>query len=457
MEAAAKIAVIVPVYNAGKFLPELLDCLMRQTMKDFAVYFVDDCSMDDTAALLLDAVKENKFFHYMRNDKRCGAAISRNRGIAVSRSEYVVCLDADDLIADDFLEQLIEAADFYHADMVMLEREDFTAFDRIRRKKTLLKDDKELFEKDIFNIREQPIDFLIRCQNATYDRMVARELLDRFQIQFQDLPSSNDVFFILFSTFAAENIVHTRTADVLYYRRLHSEPDRISNDRDPMCAFEALHAVKKALMQYHMWEERCVHFWIFALDSLEKQLFVCKREERQKQVYQYLQEAGLRELGVPGDPFYYRLPECYRKQFERFYQTAFEEKCFRDSMSFQALCESNLKKIADIFLYVKREGLQIGYWGAGRSTEGFISSAASIGEKVDYLIDNSKDKQGKKMFGLEVVSYDSVSEQIEFMIISNKQYYHEIFRQIKTVRKDVRVLCIQEYLYSKSTLKECIQ
>ncbi len=210
-------------------------------------------------------------------------------------------------------------------------------------------------------------------------------------------------------------------------------------------------------MQYHMWEERCVHFWIFALDSLEKQLFVCKREERQKQVYQYLQEAGLRELGVPGDPFYYRLPECYRKQFERFYQTAFEEKCFRDSMSFQALCESNLKKITDIFLYVKREGFQIGYWGAGRSTEGFISSAASIGEKVDYLIDNSKDKQGKKMFGLEVVSYDSVSEQIGFMIISNKQYYHEIFRQIKAVRKDVRVLCIQEYLYSKSTLEECIQ
>lgn len=457
MKTAAKIAVIVPVYNGGKFLPELLDCLMRQTMKDFAVYFVDDCSTDDTAALLQNAVRKNAAFHYMRNDKRCGAAISRNRGITAGRSEYVICLDADDLVADDFLEQLTETADLNHADMVMLEREDFTALNNIRRKKNFLKDDQELFNKNVFNIREQPADFLIRCQNATYDRMVARGLLDRFQIQFQDLPCSNDVFFILFSTFAAEKIVHTQTSDILYYRRLHSEPDRISNSRDPMCAFEALHAVKKALIQYHMWEDCCVHFWIFALDSLEKQLFVCKGEERQRQVYQYLQEKGLRKLGVFDDILYEKLPECYRKQFERFYQLTYEEKCFRDSMTFHALCESNLQKISDIFIYVKKEGLQIGYWGSGRLTEGFMSAAASIGEKVDYLIDNSKEKQGKKMFGLEIVSYDIVSGQIGFIIISNKQYYHEIFRQIKEVRKDVPVLCIQEYLYSKCSLEECIR
>lgn len=47
-----KIAVIVPVYNGEKFLPDFLACLARQTGKNFEVFFVDDCSTDRTGMLL---------------------------------------------------------------------------------------------------------------------------------------------------------------------------------------------------------------------------------------------------------------------------------------------------------------------------------------------------------------------------------------------------------------------
>lgn len=500
MEKIVKIAVIVPVYNGGKFLPEFLSCLNGQTMKDFEAYFVDDGSTDDTASLLQEAVLRNMAFHYMRNEKRRGAAFSRNRGIACSRSSYVLCLDADDLIADDLLEQLAEAAEEYHADMVMLERGDFkgsasmgsalmgsisvgstakgsifvgtrsgvdnsassnlTGSRFVRRENIFGQDDKALFEKLPFQIVEQPQDFLLRCQNGTCDRMVARSLIDKYQIRFQDLPSSNDVYYALFSIFAARRIAHTRTSDFLYYRRLHSEPDRISNDRDPLCAFEALLAVKEALLQHHMWEENCVHFWIFALDSLEKQLFVCKRQERQEQVYRYLQREGLGKLGVPGDVCFARLPEAYRKQFARFLTLPYEEKCFLASMTFHALCESSKDKMATLFAYAIRfreKGLRIGYWGAGRMTEGFIAAALNSGENVDYLIDNSTAKQGKRICGLEVTAYDKVWEQTGLVIVSNKQYFSEIVEQVKACREETKVICIQEYLYGTCSLEECIR
>lgn len=459
-----KIAVIVPVYNGGKFLPEMLGCLMRQTMQDFEVFFVDDGSTDQTGNLLREAVSQRTGFHYLRNESRCGAAISRNRGIESSQSEYVLCLDADDRIADDLLEQLVKAADSMQADMVMLERRDFAKTETINRWHDFLKDDAALYERQdgtcggrAFTIREQPDDFLVRCQNGTCDRMVRRALLDKYQIRFQDLPSSNDVFYIIFSSFAAASIVHTETSDLLYYKRIHSQPGRISNDRDPMCAFEALRAVKDALVQHHMWNDYCVHFWIFALDSLEKQLFVCRREERQKQVYTYLQEEGLQQLGVPSDDMYDRLPESYRREYALLQALPYEEKCFMHSMSFHALCVSNLERIGTLFDYAKEHGLWVGYWGVGRMTAGFLSAADCLGRKIEYLIDNDRKKQGKRLSGIEIVSYDSVKEQTGLIVISNKQYYQEIFAQIKDGNQKMHVISIQEYLYCDGKPEEYIR
>lgn len=459
-----KIAVIVPVYNGEKFLPEFLACLLRQTMQEFEAYFVDDCSTDQTGVLLREAAEKHAGFHYLRNEIRCGAALSRNKGIESGRSKYVLCLDADDRIADDLLEQLVRAADSARADMVMLERGDFVRSDAISRSHDFLKDDAGLYQKGqgasgqrVFRAVEQPEDFLTRCQNGTCDRMVRRALLDKYRLRFQDLPSSNDVFYILFYTFAAESIVHTETSDFLYYRRRHSEPGRISNDRDPMCAYEALRAVKEALVQYHLWEECCVHFWIFALDSLEKQLFVCRREDRQREVYLYLQEVGLRVLGVPDEALFDRLPASYRKQFALFLTRPYEEKCFKDSMTFHALCESSREKIVDLFDYAEKNCFRLGYWGVGRMTEGFVAAAAHLGKKIDYFVDNDKEKLGKRVFDIEVVTYDSIKDLTGLIVISNKQYYAEIYEQIKAGNEDMQVLSIQEYLYGNGSLEEFIR
>lgn len=459
-----KTAVIVPVYNGEKFLPDFLACLERQTERNFEVFFVDDCSVDRTGILLREAAARHKSFHYMRNETRRGAAFSRNRGIESSRSEYVLCLDADDCVADDLLEQLERAAESSGADMVMLERGDFMEAAAIDRNHAFFRDEAILYENPrgesgqrIFQITDQPADFLLRCQNGTCDRMVKRALLDRYGIRFQDQPSSNDVFYTLFATFAAKTIVHTETSDFLYYRRVHAQPGRISNDRDPMCAYEALRAVKDALARNHMWEKCCVYFWIFALDSLEKQLFVCRRDERRKEALRYLQEAGFRALGVPDDPQFGRLQEPYRKQLARFMAMSYAEDCFKDSMSFHALCESRQERIAAVFAYAENNGLWVGYWGVGRMTEGFLSIAEDLGKNIAFLIDNDEKKQGKKLFGTEIVSYGRIKEQAGLIIISNRQYYHDILEQVKTGNAQMQVLSIQEYLYCGGDVRAYIR
>lgn len=82
--------------------------------------------------------------------------------------------------------------------------------------------------------------------------MIRKLILDKYQIWFQNLPSSNDVFYTLFSTFAAERIVHTKEFVNLFYRRIHNEPQWISSSGDPMFAYEALLAVHDHLIKYNL-------------------------------------------------------------------------------------------------------------------------------------------------------------------------------------------------------------
>jgi len=317
----------------------------------------------------------------------------------------------------------------------------------IRRAKKMFEDEKQLYANLVFSVKDQPIDFFIRCENATYDRMVRRELLDKYQIRFQNLKNSNDVFYILTSTFFAKKIVHTLTYDNLYHRRVHSEPERISNSRDPMCAYQALQKVHDSLKKHNLWDTYCVHFWVFALDSLEKQLFVCKEEGRQREVYQYLQEEGLAKLGVNADSNYANLPEPLRMQYERFAVSDFEEKCFCRSMVTEALCEIYSDRIKSM---VDRVGdKKISFWGAGRITSVFIDAYRKQKGIFNCVIDNDVRKQGKEVGGCTVVSYESVWDKVDVILISNRHYYGVISEQVMKKRQDIEILSLEEIMYTQ--------
>lgn len=444
-----KVSVIIPVYNCEKFIPELLECLHNQTMQDYEAIFVDDCSTDETPAMLEEAVSRDKKFYYYKNEKRQGAANSRNKGIEISHAPYILCLDADDRFEYDLLEQVTEAAYANDADMVMLERSDFNGFDTstIKRDRYLFKDEKQLFALKVFSLEDQPIDFLLRCENGTCDRMIRKELLDKYQIRFQSLNNSNDVFYIVFSTFCANRIVHTDTRDNLYHRRVHSEPGRISNWRDPMCAFQALLEIHNHLVKYNMWGKYCIYFWVFALDSLEKQLFVCKDVNRQREVYCYLQKEGLELLGIENNERYTLLPRPLREQYAKFKEWSFEEKCFQKSMMLEALCKLyfyKLKNLADIY-----KEKNFAFWGVGRLTEIFIDEYKKQGGKINYIIDNDIKKQGTEIKNIPIVAYEEVWDKVNVILVSNRRYYSAIEKQIRSKSEIIEILSLKESIYGE--------
>ena len=114
----SKISVIIPCYNAACFITKCLDALERQTFTDFDVIVVDDCSTDETFSVVEKyATKSSCAITLLKNDVNSGPALSRNRGVESSNSEFVTFCDSDDWYADNFLETLITSIQENNADI----------------------------------------------------------------------------------------------------------------------------------------------------------------------------------------------------------------------------------------------------------------------------------------------------------------------------------------------------
>ncbi len=87
------VSVIIPCYNAGRFLPQALKSVYAQTYREWEILLVDDGSTDDTPAV---ASAQGDRIRYFRQENR-GAAAARNLGIARARGEFIAFLDADDV------------------------------------------------------------------------------------------------------------------------------------------------------------------------------------------------------------------------------------------------------------------------------------------------------------------------------------------------------------------------
>lgn len=103
-----KVSVIVPVYNGRDYIVGCLQNVLKQTLKDIEIIFVDDGSNDDTL-IMLNAYKcrhklQNLFVVSQNNS---GAGVARNTGLKIANGEFISFLDVDDSYADDMTLELL--------------------------------------------------------------------------------------------------------------------------------------------------------------------------------------------------------------------------------------------------------------------------------------------------------------------------------------------------------------
>lgn len=118
-EKMIKISVIMPLFNASKYLEECLQSISRQTFSDYELICVNDASDDSTSQIVQDFQKKDSRVRLLTNDRRSGAAYSRNRGMKKAEGKYIAFLDGDDIFDEEMLEKAYCTIERHKADIVM--------------------------------------------------------------------------------------------------------------------------------------------------------------------------------------------------------------------------------------------------------------------------------------------------------------------------------------------------
>ncbi len=103
METTSLISIIVPCYNQAQYLDECLQSVMEQTCQNWECIIVNDGSPDNTEEIAKKWIeKDNRFAYFFQTNK--GISNTRNTGINIAKGMYILPLDADDKISNNYLE-----------------------------------------------------------------------------------------------------------------------------------------------------------------------------------------------------------------------------------------------------------------------------------------------------------------------------------------------------------------
>lgn len=111
-------SIIVPVYNVEKYLDKCLASILEQTFKDFECIIIDDGSPDNSNIIIDKYVKLDQRFKVI-HQKNMGLSAARNAGLDIAKGDYIVFVDSDDYIANDYLEKFAAKIASTNAEIVV--------------------------------------------------------------------------------------------------------------------------------------------------------------------------------------------------------------------------------------------------------------------------------------------------------------------------------------------------
>lgn len=111
-----KLSIIIPVFNKGKYLSNCLSSILRQKFSDYEIIVINDGSTDDSekiAKSFEEIDQRIKVFTFVNS----GASAARNHGLSIAKGKFILFIDADDWIENDYLEKIMIQVEEHEADI----------------------------------------------------------------------------------------------------------------------------------------------------------------------------------------------------------------------------------------------------------------------------------------------------------------------------------------------------
>lgn len=206
------ISVIMPIYNVEKYIENCIKSIINQDFENFEIVLVDDGSQDDSVKIV-EAILDNTTLDYKVYKKPNGGVSSaRNYGYKKANSDYVIFIDSDDVICENYLSILYNAAIETNADISICNY-NFVKNQSIGTEKI---PNTSVYSSDEFSNRflKRNIDFILPTM------LIRKEVLDSNKILFNENTSfSEDQQYMWECILASEIIAYTNVKGYGYYLR----------------------------------------------------------------------------------------------------------------------------------------------------------------------------------------------------------------------------------------------
>lgn len=172
----SKISIVMPVYNAQRFLSQTIDSVLSQSYSDFELIMIDDCSTDNSLEILKEYEQKDSRVLVFRNDKNRGVSFTRNFGVKKAKSDYIAFIDSDDMWTADKLEKQINLINKYPDTAVCYTGSGFVDTNSIKSEFVFYVPEEVSFKK----LLKQNV---ISCSSA----LVKKEWLQKFPMAHDDM------------------------------------------------------------------------------------------------------------------------------------------------------------------------------------------------------------------------------------------------------------------------------
>lgn len=208
-----QISLIIPLYNAEKYLVPCLESVAKQTFRDFEVLCINDGSKDKTEEIVKSFVERDSRFKLI-NQENGGCSVARNHGIEIAESPYIAFLDQDDMLHPQAFETLYYMVTKYKTDVAGFKNK--TVPDDFVMSETVTYDIEKLpvtvSDNPFMNFFKNKKGGSILVWNRLYSKAAVKD------IEFpKDVQPAEDTTYTLKVMFQIKSIAET-DAELLFYR-----------------------------------------------------------------------------------------------------------------------------------------------------------------------------------------------------------------------------------------------
>lgn len=435
------ISIIMPLYNAERYLKETLISVLKQTYQKFELICINDASTDSTIKILHQFQNIDNRIRIIENKERMGAAASRNTGIYAAKGKYITFLDGDDIFDEIMLESAYKETEKNDVDIVMYEYKHVLS-DCIYEKKIIHRSKLfiEKYCKVSFSITDfEPIEYM-NWSTSSCNKLYKKSFILSNKLEFQTLASSNDIYFVSMALLLAPKIIMLEDRRVMLYARDHDTLTRISYDRDPMCAYLALKKVWEEIAKRGLCERLCDYYYCELFYNLRNVILNSKSNEKAKCFYSFLQKNGIDDI----DRIYRgnHNDHIIEKLIDNFKRLSFESNWYSSENILNYYLYKNSEKIFSVFQSYINQNKQIAIWGVGENGKLLLRFLYIHNFKNIEVIDIDKNKQGSSVDGFIIRSPEDILQKIHVVVASSYDIYRKIVVEITNL--DIKVFAIEE-------------